>query len=168
MNIEYIARHYIAAPAYEVPSELAKNFRQFIIDLAQVELQGINLQYVDFQPYLREQEVCLADIHADVKRGNLLVSTQFNESEVLGSEINLLFRGIHDMHHVKLNADFSWQGECTSVRHIMSFTDNFLFQQFLFSEILGQSAVYLYTGQFPEHQKVVLFEQEVLHRLSQS
>ena len=166
MNIEDIARHYMAAPAYEVPSDVVKNFRQFIIDLAQVELQGINLQYVDFQPYLRGQELCFADIRADVTQGHLLISTQFNQSELLGAEINLLFRAIHDTHHVKLNADFSWQGECASTRYIMSLTDNVLFQQLLFSEILGQSAVCLYTGQFPEHQKVVLFEREILHCLA--
>lgn len=168
MNIEDIARHYMTAPAYEVPSEVVKNFRQFIIDLAQVELQGINVQYVDFQPYLRGQDVCFADIHADVERGNLLISNQFNESELLGLEINLIFRCIHDVHHVKLNADFTWQGECASARHIMSFTNNVLLQQLLLSEILGQSAVCLYTGQFPEQQKVVLFERDVLHCLAKS
>lgn len=166
MNIQDIAQYYITAPAYEVPSDVIKNFRQFIIDLAQVELQGINLQYVDFQPYLRGQELCREALHADVAQGKLLISTQFNESALLGWEINLIFRGIHDLHHVKLNADFTWQGECASARHIMSFTDNFLFQQLLFSEILGQSAVCLHTGQFPKHQKIVLFERDVLHRLA--
>ena len=162
MNIEDIARYYIATPAYKITADLARNFQRFIIDLAQVELQGINCQYVDFQPYLRGQEVCLEDIRADVNRGSLLVSTQFNESNLLGQQVNMIFRCIHDMHHVKLNADFSWQGECASTRHFMSLTDNFLFKQLLFSEILGQSAVYLYDGQFPEHQKVVLFEQDKL------
>jgi hypothetical protein len=162
MNIEDIARHYIAGLAYEVPSDVVRAFRQFVIDLAQVELQGINFEYVDFQPYLRGQQLCQEDMYADVKQGNLLISTQFNESDLLGAEINMIFRCIHDMHHVKLNVDFSWQGECASARHIMSFTDNFLFQQLLFSEILGQSAVCFYTGQFPEHQKVVLFEPQVL------
>lgn len=168
MNIEDIAQHYITAPAYHAPPNVVMDFRQFILDLAQGELQGINVQYVDFQPYLRRQEVCLADIHADVNRGNLLISTQFNESDLLGSEINLIFRCIHDIHHSKLNADFSWQGECASTRHFIALTDNLLFQQLLFSEILGQSAVCLYTGQFLKHQKIVLFEQDVLQALAKS
>ncbi len=166
MIIEDIARHYMAAPAYQAPSDLLRNFRQFIIDLAQVELSGLNIQYVDFQPYFRGAELCLEDLSTDVNQGNLLISTQFNESELLGSEINMIFRCIHEMHHVKLNVDFTWQGECASARHIMSFTDNLLFQQLLFSEVLGQSAVCLYTGQFLERQKVVLFDQDVLHCLS--
>jgi hypothetical protein len=167
MNIEDVARYYIANRADQVPSDLVRNFQKFILDLAQVELQGIDCHYVDFQPYLRGQEVCLEDIRADVNRGNLLISTQFNECDLLGREINMIFRCIHDMHHVKLNADFSWQGECASTRHFMSLTDNFLFKQLLFSEILGQSAVYLYNGQFLEHQKVVLFEQEFLDCFAQ-
>jgi hypothetical protein len=161
MNIQDIARHYIAAPAYEVPSSVIQGFRQFIIDLAQVELQGINFRYVDFQPYFRGPELCLDDIHADVERGKLLISTQFNESDLLGPEINMILRCIHEMHHIKLNVDFSWQGECAAARHMMSFTDNLLFQQILFSEFLGQSAVCLYRGEFPEDQKVVLFDQNV-------
>ena len=165
MNIEDIAKYYIAAPAYEVPSGIVRNFRQFLIDLAQVELQGINFRFVDFQPYVRGSELCLEDIHADVNQGHLLISNLHNESELLGPEINLIFRCIHEMHHVKLNVDFDWQGECASTRHIMSFTDNFVFQQLLFSEILGQSAVCLDQGQFPDHQKVVLFEQDFLQDL---
>ena len=167
MNIEYIANYYMAAPADEVPSELVRNFRQFILDLAAVELQGINYQFVDFQPYLKGSQVCREELCADVSQGNLLISTQFNESELLGLETNLIFRCIHDLHHAKLNVDFSWEGECASTRHIMSLTDNFLFQQLLFSEILAQSAVCLYTGKFPDPQKVVLFEPDVLHSLSQ-
>ncbi len=168
MNIENIAKHYIEAPAYEVPSQLARDFRQFIINLAQVELQGVNVQYVDFQPYFRGSRLCLEDIQADVSQGNLLINTQFNESDLLDPEVNLIFRCIHDMHHVKLNVDFNWQGECASARHIMSLTDNFIFQQLLFSEILGQSAVCLSNGQFLEHQKVVLFDREILQCLFNS
>lgn len=164
-TIHEVAQHYIATPAYEVPSSVISNFRQFILDLAQVELQGINCQYVEFQPYFRGSELCLEELQADVKRGNLLISTQFNESEVLGSKANLIFRCIHDVHHVKLNVDFNWQGECATTAHIMSFTDNFLFKQILFSELLGQSAVYLDRGKFPEHQKVVLFKQYFLEQI---
>ncbi|HEY9636581.1 MAG TPA: hypothetical protein V6D14_24485 [Coleofasciculaceae cyanobacterium] len=166
MNTQDIARHYIATPAYEVPSSVIREFRKFVIDLAQVELQGINFQYVDFQPYFRGAELSLEDMYADVNQGSMLISTQFNESDLLGSEINMIFRCIHELHHIRLNVDFSWQGECTAARYFMSFTDNLLFQQILLSEFLGQSAVCLYTGQFPEHQKVVLFDQNVLHCLS--
>lgn len=165
MKINEIAQRYIAAPAYEVSYAVARNFRQFILDLARVDLQGIHCHYVDYQPYLRGQKLCLDDIRTDVNQGHLLVSTKFNESRLLGSRVNLIFRAIHDTHHARLNVDFSWQGECASARYIMSLTKNVLFQQLLFSEILGQSAVCLYTGMFPDEQKIVLFEPPILHKL---
>lgn len=168
MNIEDIAKYYISAPAYEVPSDVVRNFRQFVIDLAQVELPGIEFQFVDFQPYVRGNDLCLQDISADFNQGRLLISNQFDESDLLGPEINMIFRCIHELHHLKLNVDFKWQGECASTRHIMSFTDNALFKQLLFSEILGQSAVCLDQGQFPSYQKVVLFEPSVLNSLVQT
>ncbi len=163
MDIEGIARHYIASPDYELASSVVKDFRQFIIDLAQVELQGIDCQYVDFVPYMRGPELCLEDIHADMNQGKLLIANQFNNSELLGPEINMIFRCIHEVHHIKLNVGFGWEGEYATARHIMSFTNNLLLKQILFSETIGQVSVRLYKGEFLEHQKIVLFAPEVLH-----
>ena len=162
MNIEDIARHYVASPGYDMSSSVVKSFRQFIIDLAQVELPGIDFQYVDFEPYFRGPELSLEDIHADVHQGKMLVTRLFNNSDLLGPEINLIFRCIHEMHHIKLNVDFGWKGECTTAFHLMSFTNNLLFKQIIFSETIGQVAVRLHQGEFPTHQKVVLFEPDVL------
>ncbi|MEW6495806.1 MAG: hypothetical protein AB1589_25295 [Cyanobacteriota bacterium] len=162
MNIEDIARHYITAPAYEVPSSVIKNFRQFIIDLAQVELQGIDFKYVDFDPYYRGAELCLEDIRADYNQGKMMISTQFNNSELLGPDVNMIFRCIHEIHHIKLNVDFGWTGESATARYIMSLTNNLLFKQILFSESIGQVSVRLDQGEFLEHQKIVLFPEEVI------
>lgn len=164
MNLEDIAQCYITSPAYELPSSVVQSFRQFVIELAQVELQGINFQYVDFAPYYRGSELCLEDIYADYHQKKLLISTQFNNSELLGSEVNMIFRCIHEMHHLKLNVGFGWEGEYATTRHIISLTNNFLFKQILFSETIGQVSVRLYSGEFPTHQKVVLFESEVLQQ----
>lgn len=166
MNIEDIARYYISAPAYQVPDCVKSNFREFIVDLAQVELHGIDIHYVDVQPYFRGSKLSLEDLCADINQGRLQVSSQFNESNLLSPELNLIFRSIHDLHHAKLQVDFNWQGECASTCHILSLTDDCLFQQLLFSEILGQSAVCLYTGKFPDYQKVVLFELDVLRSVT--
>lgn len=166
MNIAAIAQHYIISSAYEAPSSLARIFRQFIIDLAQVELREINVQYVDFEPYFRGTELSLEDIHADFNQGELLITRKFNNSELLDPEINLLLRAIHEVHHIKLNVDFGWQGECATALHLMSFTDNILFKQILFSETVGQVAVRIDQGAFPDHQKVVLFEPEVIHKFA--
>ena len=165
MNIQQMGRYYIDTPAYEVPANMRAAFRQFIIDLAQVELQGVDFQYVDFQPYFRGPNLCLEDVYTDFNQGRLMITTQFNESDLLDPEINMLYRCIHEVHHLKLNVDFDWQGECATAAHLMSFTQNSLFQQIIFSEIVGQVAVWMSGGQFPERQKVVLFEPKVWHGL---
>ncbi len=166
MNVEQIARYYIGTPAYEVPASVKVAFRQFIIDLAQVELQGVEIQYVDFQPYFRGPNLCLEDIHADFNKGHLAISTQFNQSDLLGMEVNLISRSIHEVHHLKLDVGFDWEGEVKTAVHLMAFTQNRLFQQIIFSEMIAQVAVCLHQGSFFECQKVVLFEPEVLKQLN--
>ena len=166
MNIEQIARYYIATPAYEVPISVKIAFRQFIIELAQVELQEVKFQYVDFQPYFRGPNLCLEDIYVDFNRGQLAISAQFNQSDLLGPEVNLIYRCIHEIHHLKLRAGFDWEGEVKTAVHLMSFTRSCLFQQIIFSECIGQVAVCLHEGKFLEYQKVVLFEPEVLEQLT--
>jgi hypothetical protein len=164
MNIEEIARHYTTSPKYQVPSSIIKSFRQFIVDLAQVELRGIDIQYVDFEPYFRGPELSLEDVHADFNQGKLLITRLFNNSELLGPDINLIFRAIHEVHHIKLNVDFGWAGECATAIHIMSLTNNFLFKQILFSETIGQVSVRLADGAFPDPQKVVLYSPDFLYQ----
>ncbi|MGQ4648675.1 hypothetical protein [Lyngbya aestuarii] len=166
MKIKDIAEYYIAAPNYKIPTQVAREFSQFIVDLAQIELQGMSFQYVDFDPYFRGSELCLEDIYADFYQRKLMISTQGNNSELLGPEINMMFRCIHEMHHLQLNVGFGWEGEAATAIHIMSLTDKLLFKQILFSETLGQVAVRLHRGQFPEFQKVVLFEPEVVRCFS--
>ena len=165
MNIEDIARHYIATPDCTLSSAIVKDFRQFIVDVAQSELQGIDFQYVDFVPYMRGEELSLDDIYTDFNQGKLQITTQFNQSDLLGSDVNLIFRCIHEIHHIKLNVGFGLAGELATAAHIISLTDNLLFKQILFSETLGQIAVRLYKGEFPEYQKVVLFNPDVVHSL---
>lgn len=162
MNIEDIARHYLSSPTYEVPSSVVKIFRKFIIDLAQVELEGIDFKYVDFDPYYRGGELCLEDICADYNQGQMMISTQFNNSKLLGPDVNMIFRCIHEIHHIKLNVDFGLQGECATARYLMSFTNNLLFKQILFSESIGQVSVRLDQGEFLEYQKIVLFPSDVI------
>lgn len=165
MNLEDIAQYYIDTPAYNLSPSVVKSFRQLIVDLAQVELQEIEFQYVDFFPYMKGTELSLEHIYRDYDAGQLMITTQFNNSELLGSDINLLFRCIHEVHHIKLNVGFDLAGEFATAMYLIEKTDNLLFKQILFSESLGQIAVRLCQGKFPDYQKVVLFEPKVLHCL---
>lgn len=166
MNIEEIAQYYIATTHSELSSSVIRSFRQFIVDLAQVELQGVDFNYVEFSPYMRGMELCLEDIYTDFNQKRLLISTQFNNSDLLGSDVNMLFRCIHEVHHLKLNVGFGLEGEFATAAHLISLTDNLLFKQLLFSETLGQIAVRLCTGKFPDYQKVILFNPDVLECLN--
>ncbi|MCP2728812.1 hypothetical protein [Limnofasciculus baicalensis] len=166
MNLQDISRHYISTTNCELAASVVAQFRQFILDLAQVELQGINCQYVDYVPYLRGDQLCLEDIHADFNQGILKICNQFNNSELLGPEVNMIFRCIHEVHHLQLNVGFGLEGEFATAAHIISLTDNLLFKQILFSETLGQVAVCLCEGNFPEHQKVILYPPEVIYGLN--
>ncbi len=166
MNLQDISQHYISTPDCELSASVVAQFRQFIVDLAQVELQGINCEYVGYVPYLRGDKLYLEDIHADLNQGILKITNQFNNSELLGPEVNLIFRSIHEVHHLQLNVGFGLEGEFATAAHIISLTDNLLFKQILFSETLGQVAVRLCDGKFPKPQKVVLFPPEVIYSLS--
>lgn len=166
MNLQDIYQHYISTPDCELSASVVSEFRQFIVDLAQVELQGINCQYVDYFPYLKGGKLFLEDIHADFNQGILKITNLFNNSALLGPEINLLFRSIHEVHHLQLNMGFGLEGEFATAAHIISLTDNPLFKQILFSETMGQVATCLCTGDFPEFQKVVMYPLEVVHGMS--
>ncbi|MGB7444474.1 MAG: hypothetical protein WA919_25700 [Coleofasciculaceae cyanobacterium] len=165
MNIQELAEYYVIAPNYQIPSLVVSDLRQLILELGQTELQGIEINYVDFIPYLNGSELSLEEVFADFNRGKLMITTQFNESDLFGSEVNLIFRAIHEVHHLKLNVGFDWEGEFATAVHLISLTDNLLFKQILFSETIGQVAVRMHTGRFPYPQKVVLFELQVLQEL---
>ena len=165
MNIREIAEYYITAPDYQIPSWVVSDLRQLIVDLAETELQRIEVKYVDFIPYLNGSKLSLEEVFADFHQGRMMITTKFNESDLFGSETNLIFRAIHEVHHLKLNVGFEWEGELACAVHLLSLTDNLLFKQILFSETVAQVAVRLHTGKFPYPQKVVLFEPRVLQEL---
>ncbi|HBE19541.1 MAG TPA: hypothetical protein DEG17_01810 [Cyanobacteria bacterium UBA11149] len=168
MNLEHIAQYYISNPDCELSASVVSKFRQFILDLAQVELPEIDFQYVDYVPYLKGDELCFEDIQADFKQGKLKITTQFNNSDLLGPEVNLIFRCIHEIHHLQLNVGFDLEGEFKTAAHLISLTNNILFKQILFSETMGQVAVRVCKGAFPDYQKVVLFPLELIEDLTQT
>jgi hypothetical protein len=60
------------------------------------------------------------------------------------------------MHHIKLNVDFGWKGECATAFHLMSFTNNLLFKQIIFSETIGQVAVRLSQESFHTSKSCII------------
>jgi hypothetical protein len=98
-----------------------------------------------------------AEMTEDVRQtGVLKISTDFNNPVVLTPESNFLYRAIHDTHHILGGWDFSWEGELAACQYWCSLTHNKLYHGILFSELILQAAAYLYLGDFPQEQKLVL------------
>ncbi|WP_156093081.1 hypothetical protein [Planktothrix serta] len=110
------------------------------------------VEYVAGQPYKTASEMT-----EDVRQtGVLKISTDFNDPVVLTPEYNLFYRAIHDSHHILGGWDFSWEGELAACQYFCSLTNNRLYHRILFSELILQAAAYLYLGDFPQEQKLVL------------
>ena len=116
--------------------------------------KGITFEFVDYEPYQDYGEM----LYKFRKNNHLLVSTLHNES-IFDKETNLLFRAVHDMHHIEYRAGFDFSGELFCARYFMNSFFRLEHQleerQILFSEIALQAAFALYYGEFALEQKVV-------------
>lgn len=83
----------------------------------------------------------------------LWVSTENNDSPILGEIENLMFRAVHDFHHVKEGFSFDLIGEINAARFAISTAPKCI-HWILWSEIALQAAAQISTGKFQE-QKVV-------------
>ncbi len=85
--------------------------------------------------------------------GQLLISTAHSENPFLTVRENAKFRAIHDWDHLCSGSRFDWEGEVAAYHAAARFAPRPI-KWILRSEILGQAAVVLTTGEFPA-QKLV-------------
>lgn len=91
------------------------------------------------------------------KTGVLAISSDFNNSDLLGKEVNLHFRAWHDYLHITNDFPFGFEGEFnTFLRHIDGYEDVAGFVEVFFSEVVLQTAYFETYGEFYEEQKMVL------------
>jgi hypothetical protein len=76
------------------------------------------------------------------------------DSPILTHHQNVMFRAVHDYHHVLAGADFTIGGEIKAFQHVARLTDNQTLKRFFFSEIVLQAATFYATGSFPK-QRIV-------------
>ncbi|CAD5980729.1 hypothetical protein PCC9214_04696 [Planktothrix tepida] len=145
-----LAIHYLKCKGDTLNRRDQKGFSEWIHHLfLQVPFP---VEYIAGQPYQSA-----AEMTEDVRlTGVLKISTDFNDPVVLSREDNLLYRAIHDSHHILGGWDFSWEGELAACQYFCSLTNNRLYHRILFSELILQAAAYLYLGDFPQEQKLVL------------
>ena len=119
-------------------------------------LQWLNLSYEAIAPQVRYTDW---DVSPDVfvshweTYGELLISRANSDHPFFTVADNCRFRAVHDMHHILTGCRFDWEGELATYQYAAQFAPRPILW-ILRSEILGQAAVAITTGAFPE-QKLV-------------
>lgn len=86
--------------------------------------------------------------------GDLLISSANNQS-VWSHSQNLMFRAVHDYHHIKAKASFDLIGEIQAYGEAVKTAPESI-HWILFSEIVLQAATAIHTGTFPVQRLVKL------------
>ena len=105
-----------------------------------------------------------ADMFQAIECNRFVVSNLYCEHPLWTPAENIAFRIVHDIYgHWGRKGDnqspFSWAGEQRSYQSQCRFHSRQA-QRVLFTEIVGQTAVYSLTGEFPE-QKAILLSREL-------
>lgn len=99
-------------------------------------------------------DISLSECKAEFRKSATLnVSTAHNSHPYLSKSANAKFRAIHDWQHIVLSADDSFEGEFSTWWNNNAPES---IQWILFSEIVLQAAVAIYSGEFPI-QKLVKY-----------
>lgn len=133
-----------------------------------LDLTGVRVYLTSEDPYHGDD----GKVNSKLMRGQVLatgklyVTTRFNNSDLLGPEVNLMFRSYHDLCHVYSGGSFSFLGEArTALPMLLAAEGDGLVQNAVFSEIIAQRAAYEVLGDFPEGQKLVLAFGNVLQAM---
>ena len=98
-----------------------------------------------------------ADMFVAWKTNTFVVSNLFCEHPLWTPEENINFRITHDFYgHYAGQAAFSWEGEQAAYISQCTYHSR-LAQEALFTEVIGQTAVFSLTRKFPD-QKAILLE----------
>jgi hypothetical protein len=141
------------------PSLPVNQFRKFVaMTMVEEHLSywnGLRIQHVTGQPYESADELRSEMFEDKVLR----ISTDYNESDLLGETVNLMFRAAHDMHHAREpECGFFLDGEICAFVKFAEYTDSVLYRQILFSEIVLQVIYLRVYGSCIDVQKVVLVD----------
>ncbi len=117
------------------------------------------MKFVDYDPYSSAEEMQ----KKVVETGILEISSQFNQSEAFGPEVNLMLRAVHDF-AAHLGASpggrprpFNFKGELQSYnKHLALIGPQSKAVGALFTEIVAQVCHFWYYGAFPTQQKIAV------------
>jgi hypothetical protein len=162
LDYDTIGRAYLDAPHVKVNELLAPEqlevFRDWVELVYSNEVHEVPYRviYTKIQPYTSCREMIRKVGNTNI----LYIWTGENASDLLGPVRNLMFRTLHDIHHIYLGAPFSYEGESRAAAHLMrlAIRDGMprYFLDIIFSEIVCQTAAYKHTGNYLDCQKLVL------------
>ena len=143
--IQTLAAEYVNAPAAVLSVTELLDLRHWV--RSQWMLLPVRIRVVTHDVGLSE---AMAHCRAT---GTLLVSSAHNSHPYLSFMENIMFRAVHDWHHLYCGSDDSFHGEVETYRYARSIAPQSI-HWILRSEIVLQAAACLYYGDFQE-QKLV-------------
>ena len=162
MDKRKIAEEYFAAevPAWGHPLNVLRAYHKLAEECKELTRQ-VRVEYNVIEVARGETYECAADMFVAINSGKFEVSNLFCEHPIWTPEENIDFRIAHDFYgHWCSNgtnlAPFSWEGEQNAYLSQCTYHSR-LAQEALFTEIIGQTACFSLTQEFPE-QKAILLE----------
>lgn len=149
--LRMLSKEYTSAPDLFLTDADRADLVKFILrEYQHLRNVGIEVVLSDVDPYPDYTEM-----REDVLLNHRLkVFIGGTDSPILTQHENIMFRAVHDYHHVVCGGDFSLKGEIRAFKHVASLLKNATLQRLLFSEIVLQAATAIKTGAFPE-QRIV-------------
>lgn len=145
-NVTELGAWFNTDHAYQ-PDVDTIGYYSLFLDVAYDQIPFV-VEFVSYQPYETSKEMRTKAIES----GILYISTEGNGGP-LGPHYNLLFRAVHDGHHIVTEAPFNFAGEARASAYMLNLIDHSPYvpkerrqevKRFLFSEMMGQVA-YFYT-----------------------
>lgn len=158
--LRMLSKEYQSAPDLTLTSADRAELVKFIMrEYQHVRNMGIDIVLCTEDPYSGFHEM-----REDVLLNKRLkVFIGGTDSPILTHHQNVMFRVVHDYHHVLQGADFSLKGEIKAWRHIAAQLQSITLRKMMFSEIVLQAATAIKTGSFPE-QRIV--DSELIHEFA--
>lgn len=149
-----IAKAWLAAPNTLPTHSERKTFGLWLMrQFNRMRASGIEPLFVTREVPIEEAMAALSRPVLPGETRWLPVSRLFNEPnpDLMSTQQNLMFRAIHDWTHWQEDAGADWDGElAVTVAHTLTAPKEI--HWILWSEVAGQAAVNLTTGEFPQQK----------------
>lgn len=151
MHASILAASYISGADLKLNNHDRRDLVKFILrEYAALIGSGLQIILCEDDPYSGYDEM-RQDV---VQNRTLKVYTGGTSSPLLSDAHNIMFRAIHDAHHIIADADFTLEGEIKAFQYIAQLVRSNALRKLFFSEIVLQAATFYTTGEFPE-QRIV-------------